>query len=85
MLETCDACGRPARGLVLSKASGEMVAAPRWEPYWTCEKLHRAAEMAEQIARYDPGAKVLSLVCYPDTDRESAPAVIEPGDYGMEP
>jgi hypothetical protein len=84
-VEHCTACDRPARGLALSLASEDMAPAPRWEPYWTCELLHRAQEMAAQIARYDPGAKVLSLVCYPDTDRESAPAVIEPGDYGMEP
>jgi hypothetical protein len=60
-MERCGACDRPARGLVLSLASKDMVAAPRWEPYWTCERLHRAEEMAKQITEYDPGAQVLAF------------------------
>ncbi len=77
MLEQCTACDRTARGLVLSLASEEMVAAPRWEPYWTCEKLHRAAEMAAQIARYDPGAKVLAF-------RSGLAHDLEPGLYTLD-
>ena len=73
MLEKCTACDRPARGLTLSLASEGMTTAPRWEPYWTCELLHRAAEVTAQITRYDPGAKVLAF---------TFPANLVPGVYG---
>jgi hypothetical protein len=62
-VEKCTACDRPARGLALSLASEGMATAPRWEPYWTCEKLHRASDLAAQILAYDPGARVLAFTC----------------------
>jgi len=72
-MENCNACDRPARGLALSLASEDMATAPRWEPYWTCEKLHRAADLAAQILAYDPGARVLAFTCADD---------LLPGVYG---
>jgi hypothetical protein len=62
-MESCSACGRPARGLVLAKSSEEMVGPGMavWMPTWTCESLHRASDLVPQIEKYDPGALVLSF------------------------
>jgi hypothetical protein len=62
-METCQACDRPARGLVLVKASEAVIAGgmARWEPYWTCEVMHRAGHLAPQVQAQDPGALVLVL------------------------
>jgi hypothetical protein len=55
---------RPARGLVLVKASEKMVAGDlaRWEPYWTCEVDHHADEAAMQVRAADPDGTVMSMV-----------------------
>ena len=54
-----------------------MVPAPRWEPYWTCEVLHKAEHLAAQIAKYDPGARALAF-------KSILRGPLEPGLFTME-
>jgi len=60
-MEKCANCDNPARGLVMIRASEDMTPSPRWEPWWTCEREHTAAQIAERARAYDPGALVLSF------------------------